>query len=130
MNQVVLVGRTPKEVELRYIPQTEKAVANFTMAVDRQTKDKQADFIRVVCFEKTAELCEKHLGKGKLVAVSGSIRTGSYDDKDGKKVYTTEVYANRVQFLEWKDKDETEVKKNYNDVEGFQAVDDDEMPWA
>ena len=130
MNQVVLIGRTTKEVELRYIPQTEKAVANFTMAVDRQTKDKQADFIRVVCFEKTAELCEKHLGKGKLVAVSGSIRTGSYDDKDGKKVYTTEVYANRVQFLEWKDKDETEVKKNYNGVEGFQAVDDDEMPWA
>ena len=50
--------------------------------------------------------------------------------KTVKKVYTTEVYANRVQFLEWKDKDETEVKKNYNGVEGFQAVDDDEMPWA
>lgn len=102
MNQVVLIGRLTADPALRYIPQSETAVANFSLAVDRPVgkgKEKMADFIRVVAFGKTAELCEKYISKGKQIAVTGRIQTGSYKDKDGKTVYTTEVFAERIEFL-------------------------------
>lgn len=107
LNKVILIGRLVRDPELRYTPNG-KAVANFTLAVDRGFKDKetgesQADFIRIVTWDKQAELCANNLGKGRLVAVDGSIRTGSYE-KDGQKVYTTDVQASRVVFLDWGDK--------------------------
>ena len=107
LNKVILIGRLVRDPELRYTPNG-KAVANFTLAVDRGFKDKetgesQADFIRIVTWDKQAELCANNLAKGRLVAVEGSIRTGSYE-KDGQKVYTTDVQATRVVFLDWGDK--------------------------
>lgn len=135
MNNVVLIGRLTKDPELRYIPQSETAVANFTLAVDRPlAKEKTADFIRIVAFGKTAELCERFLVKGRLVGVQGRIQTGSFKAQSGETKYTTEVYADRVEFLEWGEKsgsDNEERKPKPSQIpEGFQALeDDDDIPF-
>lgn len=108
MNQVQLVGRLTKEPEMRTAGET--PVANFSVAIDRPTaagKEKQTDFPRVVAYGKTAELCERFLAKGRLVAVTGRLQTGSYKSKEGVTVYTTDVVADRVEFLEWGEKTET-----------------------
>ena len=125
MNNVVLIGRLTKDPETRYSGET--AVTTFTLAVDRpMSKDKTADFIRIVTFGKTAELCEKYLAKGRQVAIQGRIQTGSYEDKDGKRVYTTDVIADRVQFLGGKPEQREQNEEQY---EGFQAVDDSDIPF-
>lgn len=131
MNNVVLIGRLTRDPETRYIPQTETAVANFTLAVDRpMAKEKTADFIRIVAFGKTAELVEKYLAKGRLVAVQGRIQTGSYTNKEGETRYTTDVYADRVKFLDWGDRSERSKGADKGDdmavPDGFQAFDDDD----
>lgn len=98
MNKVVLIGRLTRDPELRYT-QAGKAVASFTLAVNRFRKDDVADFIRCSCWGKTAENLAKYQTKGNQIAIAGRIRTGSYNDKDGKKVYTTEVVADEIEFL-------------------------------
>ena len=134
MNNVILIGRLTRDVELRYTT-SQMAVATFTLAIDRPTKadrEKETDFPRVKAFGKTAENCEKYLTKGRMVAVQGSLQTGSYEDKDGKRVYTTDVIANRVEFLEWGDRpqgsaprpQQTHVSEPASVSGGF----DDEMP--
>lgn len=121
MNNAVLIGRLTKDPEMRYIPESQTAVANFTLAVDRPfSKEKQADFIRITVFGKQAENCEKYLEKGRMVAVQGYIKTGSYEKQDGTRVYTTEVVADRVQFLDWGEK-----KQNDGVPEGFAVMEDD-----
>ena len=137
MNNVILIGRLTRDPELRYTT-SQMAVATFTLAIDRPVKagkEKEADFPRVTVFGKTAENCEKYLAKGRMVAVQGSIQTGSYEDKDGKRVYTTDVIANRVEFLEWGDRPQSNTPansgaqaSNFNasDVpDDFQALDED-----
>lgn len=99
MNVVGLVGRLVRDVDLRYTPNGGTAVGRFTLAIPRQTKEKETDFISCVAFGKTAELASTYLSKGKQCAVSGHIQTGSYEKKDGTKVYTTEVIADRVEFI-------------------------------
>lgn len=101
MNKVILTGRLTRDIELRYT-NGQMAVAKFTLAVDRIKKGegKDADFLRVVAFGKTAENCDKFIKKGSLVGVEGSITTGSYQDKNGATVYTTDILADRVEFLE------------------------------
>lgn len=103
INRVVLVGRLTKDPELRYTP-TGVAVARFTLAVNRtfsnQQGEKQADFINVVVWRKQAENTANFLRKGSLAGIEGRIQTGSYEGQDGKRVYTTEVVADSVQFLE------------------------------
>ena len=100
MNNVVLVGRLTKDPELAYGGQnSDIAVCRFTLAVDRPTQDKAADFIRIVAFRKQAENAKQYLAKGRQCAVEGRIQTGSYKDREGKTVYTTDVVANRVEFL-------------------------------
>lgn len=100
MNNVVLIGRLTKDPELAYGGQnSDIAVCRFTLAVDRPTQDKAADFIRIVVFRKQAETAHQYLKKGRQCAVEGRIQTGSYNDREGKTVYTTDVVANRVQFL-------------------------------
>lgn len=103
MNNVILIGRLTRDPELTYL-QNEKqtAKARFNLAVDRpgQTgRDKVADFIPIIVFGKQAENCNQYLGKGSLVAVNGRIQTGSYKNRDGQTVYTTDVFANNVEFL-------------------------------
>lgn len=101
VNNVVLVGRLTKDVELKYT-QSGMAVAKFILAVNRQfKKDGQpdADFIACTAFSKTAENLANFMRKGSQIGVIGNIQTGSYD-KDGTRVYTTDVICNNIQFLE------------------------------
>lgn len=107
MNNVMLIGRLTRDPEVRYTSGSQMAVANFTLAIDRpvrQGEERKADFPRVVVFGRQAETCEKYLAKGRLVAVEGRIQTGSYQNRNGDTVYTTDVVASRVEFLEWGDR--------------------------
>lgn len=100
MNKVVLMGRLTKEPELRYTPSNNTAVCQFTVAVDRRFKtdnQPQADFIPVVAWRQTAEFVSRYFQKGSMIAVQGSIQTGSYE-KDGVKRYTVEISADNVSF--------------------------------
>ena len=102
MNSVILIGRLARDPELRYTPNSQTAIAHITLAVDRpvqQGRERQADFIRVTVFGRQAETVERYLKKGRQVAVSGRIQTGSYQNRDGQTVYTTDVVADRVEFL-------------------------------
>ncbi len=145
MNNVVLIGRLTRDVELRFISGSGRAVANFTLAIDRNlSKDKKAemqqkglptaDFIRVVVWGKQAENCANFLAKGRLVAVNGSIQSSSYKTNTGETRYSTDVLANRVEFLEWGDKNkDMDSSDDFNygiDPSEFQAIeDDDEIPF-
>jgi single-strand DNA-binding protein len=102
LNRIILIGRLTREPELRYT-QSGKAVTNFTLAVDRPFKnangEKEADFINIVVWGQQAENAANYLGKGKLVAVDGSLRIRSYDGQDGQKRWVTEVVADNVRYL-------------------------------
>ena len=102
MNSVDLIGRLTRDPVTRYSSGSQTAVTNFTIAVDRPAKNGEettADFPRITVIGRQAENCERYLKKGRLVAVHGSIQTGSYTDKNGNTVYTTDVLAGRVEFL-------------------------------
>ncbi len=105
MNNVCLLGRLTADPELRTTPNG-NAITTFTIAVNRTYKDKDgslpADFITIVAWRQTAELVCKHFTKGRMIAVQGSIQTGSYTDKDGNKRKTFEVLANHVHFADSK----------------------------
>jgi len=138
MNNVVLIGRLVRDPELQFIPSSGRAVAKFTLAVDKElskemkadfeSKDKPtADFIRITVFGKQAEASANYLKKGLMTSVQGRISTGSYTTKDGDKRFTTEVIANKVEFLEWADskKDSSGAKEPEDEWEGFEASDED-----
>ncbi len=102
MNQVILIGRLTRDPELSYTPNTQSAVCRFTIAVDRPRRngeDAGADFIRITVWGRQAETCDRYLSKGRQVAVAGRIQTGSYKNREGVTVYTTDVVADRVEFL-------------------------------
>lgn len=99
MNKVVLIGRTTKSPELRYAPGTGTAVCRFTLAVPRAFKKDEAEFINCVAFGKIGETIAQYVLKGRQVAISGSIRTGSYDNNAGNKVYTTDVVLDGFEFI-------------------------------
>ena len=109
------------------------AVATFTVAIDRPVRaggERQTDFPRVTVFGKQAENCEKFLAKGRLVGVQGRLQTGSYTNKDGVTVYTTDVVADRVEFLEWGDRGQgsnsSSQSSRIDDAPtGFSAIDED-----
>lgn len=145
MNSVVLIGRLVRDPELRFVAGSGRAVANFTLAVDKNlARDKKkefeekgqptADFIRIVVWGKQAENCANFLTKGRLVAVNGSITTSSFKTNTGETRYSTDVLANNVEFLEWGDKkpgQSTGDDFNFGpDVDDFQAIeDDDDIPF-
>ena len=144
MNQVSLIGRLTRDPEVRYGAASQLAVARFSIAIDRgkdkDGNDRGADFPTIVCFGKTAELVERYLGKGRLVGITGRIQTGSYE-KDGRKVYTTEVLADRVEFLDRGDKAEgsgngggtarqASAPQTQSDIpDGFESLTDDDIPF-
>lgn len=101
MNQVNIIGRITKDIELKYT-QSQQAYARFTVAInkgkDRNGEDMGADFIPVVAWGKNAENCDRFLRKGSLVGVEGNLRSGRFE-KDGKAVNTLDVWATRVEFL-------------------------------
>ncbi len=107
MNKVILMGRLTRDPEVRYTQgDNQMAIARYTLAVDRRfnrgNDENTADFISCVAFGKSGEFAEKYLRKGTKIAVSGRIQTGSYTNKDGVKVYTTEVVVEDQEFAESK----------------------------
>lgn len=124
MNKVQLIGRITRPVEIRYTTGGEPlAVSKFTLAVTRRKKD-EADFISCTAFGRTAEVMEKYVKKGHRIGIVGHIQTGSYE-KDERRIYTTDVIVDEMEFLEPKAQ-----KKTDEDIpSGFEAVDDDEMPF-
>lgn len=105
INSVTLIGRTTREIDLRYTP-SGAAVANFNIAVNRQFKsangERETDFINVVQFGKGAELTAQYVKKGNQIGLTGRIQTRNYENSEGKRIYVTEVVAENVQFLESK----------------------------
>lgn len=97
LNKVILIGRTTEKPDYR---DGETPYARYTLAVDRIGKDKGADFIQCVCFGKTAQFAGQYLQKGTKIAVEGRIQTGSYKNRDGRTVYTTDVVVERHEFCE------------------------------
>lgn len=103
MNNVTLIGRLTKDIELKYATISGKAIAKFTLAVNRDYKNQEgnydADFINCLAFDKRAETLANYVKKGQQVAVKGKIQTGSYDAQDGTKRYTTEVLIEGFDFI-------------------------------
>ncbi len=152
MNNVVLIGRLVRDPELKFIPSNGRAVANFTLAVDKElpkdikadyeSKGKPtADFIRITVFGKSAENCANYLEKGIMTSVIGKISTGSYTTKSGEKRYTTEVIANKVEFIEWgkgssgsnssssSQNNSDDDFANFEEDDIFEPTDDDDIPF-
>ena len=107
MNKVILIGRLTRDPEVRYSQgETPMAIARYTLAIDRRFKregeDQTADFISCVAFGRNGEFAEKYLKQGTKIAVTGRIQTGSYTNKDGNKVYTTDVVVEDHEFVESK----------------------------
>lgn len=107
MNKAILIGRLTRDPEVKYSQnENSTAVARFTLAVDRKFKragdTQDADFISCIAFGKTAEFVERYFHKGEKIVVEGRIQTGSYTNKDGVKVYTTDIAVEQVEFAESK----------------------------
>ena len=130
MNKVVLMGRLTRDLEVRYSTSgdSQLAIARYTLAVDRRFKkdgEATADFIRCVAFGKNGEFAEKYLHQGTKVVIEGRIQTGSYQDKDGKTVYTTEVVVENHEFAESKRvSEENGVNPPPVDSDGFMTIPD------
>ena len=124
MNNWIGIGRLTRDIDVRYAAQTQKAVARFTLAIDDgYGENKKTNFISIVAFGKTAENLEKFSGKGLRIAINGHIQTGSYE-KDGQKVYTTDIVADRIEFIDWKNSEKvSEPDGEY--PQGFAAIDED-----
>lgn len=120
MNSVALIGRLTRDPEIRYTGD-QMAIATFSIAIDRPPRrdgTKETDFPRITVFGRQAENCEKYLKKGRMVGVTGRIQTGSYTNKNGDKVYTTDIVADRVEFLEWGDR-EGGQNNNFGQQSGY-----------
>jgi single-strand DNA-binding protein len=144
MNVAVLMGRLTKNPDVRYSQGPEqKATARFTLAVDRRYRSDDgptADFISCVAFGKTAEFIEKYFRKGMKMSVSGRIQTGSYTNKEGQRIFTTDVVCNEVEFVEKKaagDGSESQaagdVQNGKTDDDGFMNIPDaldDSLPFS
>lgn len=135
MNKSVLIGRLTKAPELKRT-NTNLAYCKFTLAVGRFGKSDKADFINCVAWKKIAENLVKYMGKGSQIGVVGNIQTGSYTNKAGVKVYTTEVNCEQIHFLD--NKKERQENNNYNntsnnnqddDISPNNFISDDDMPF-
>lgn len=144
MNKVILIGRLVRDPEVRYSQgDNATAVARYSLAVDRKFKksgdEQTADFINCIAFGKSGEFVEKYLKKGTKIAVTGRIQTGSYTNKDGQKVYTTDVVVEEHEFVETKGSNENGVNSssgkpsNKADEGGFvnipDEIEDSELPF-
>jgi single-strand DNA-binding protein len=138
MNKCQLVGRLVKDPEIKFAQGTGNAVTKFTVAVNRKYKKEgqpDADFLPVVVFGKTAEAVEKYTAKGKLVSIVGVIQTSNYENKDSVRVYKTEIIADEVNFLEWKDKEGQGNQNNSSSNNDFSSasditpIDDGDIPF-
>ena len=134
MNRAELLGRLTRDPELRFAAGSGTAVSRFTLAVNRRKKQDeekaQADFSSCVALGKTAETISQYFTKGKQIAVSGSIRTGSYDAQDGTKKYTTDVAIDTFDFIGNSNVSNSTDEKGLKDSLGdIMSVEDDDMPF-
>ena len=148
MNKVILMGRLTRDPEVRYTQGDNLAMARYTLAVDRRFKkdgEANADFISCVTFGKSAEFAEKHFKQGTKIAVSGRIQTGSYTNRDGQKVYTTDIVIEEQDFAESKaasqqnnsgnaqnasNNQQAQQPKPQTSPDGFMSADDgEELPF-
>ena len=131
MNKVILMGRLTRDPEVRYSQgESPLAIARYTLAVDRRFNrngdDATADFINCVAFGKSGEFAERYLRKGTKIAVTGRIQTGSYTNKDGVKVYTTEVIVEEQEFAE--SKSEFEANRGSYQQNSYQQQNNYQQP--
>lgn len=132
MNVVCLVGRLTRDPEIR-TTQSGTSVLNFSVAVDRPFKNKStgeydADFPSCVAFDKTAEFIEKYFRKGQRIGLTGRLQTGSYDHKDGHKVYTTDIVVDRAEFVESK-RSELDYAQTAAEPDYYDQSDDTDLPF-
>ena len=128
LNRWIGMGRLTKDADVRYAQKQDgeqMCVARFTLAIDRRGKDAGADFINCVVLGKQGEFVGKYLHKGIKVAVSGRIQTGSYKNKDGNTIYTTEVLIDEIEFAESKKSEQPSEPNEPNESDGFMDVPDD-----
>lgn len=148
MNKVILMGRLTRDPEIRYANnENNTCIANYTLAVDRRFKrqgdEQTADFIRCVAMGKNGEFAEKYLHQGTKIVVEGRIQTGSYTNKDGQKIFTTDVMVESQEFAESKAASAQNGNQNasaptrpnvaQNDSDGFMNIPDaieEELPFA
>ena len=128
MNKVILIGRSTRDVDVRYSQGGDNmAIARISLAVDKKFKrdgEQTADFINCIAFGKTAEVIEKYVVKGTKIAVVGHIQTGSYTNKDGQKVYTTDVVIDELEFCESKSNQSQSNTPKNTDGQGFMNIPD------
>ncbi len=128
MNRVILIGRVTKDIEVRY---GESAYCRFSLAVDR--KKEGVDFLNCVAFGKTAEFIGKYFGKGQRMALEGRIQTGSYTNRDGKKVTTCDIVVDNVEFIEKKSSQSDTESVSQTKMDDFMPIadslDDDGLPF-
>lgn len=132
MNKCVLMGRLTRDTEIRYSQGQngeQMAIARFTLAVDRKGKDGGADFISCVAFGRVAEFVEKWTRQGLKVVLDGRIQTGSYTNKDGMKVYTTDVIVENIEFAESKNAEKTEATKSNADFISIPDEIENDLPF-
>ena len=125
MNKVILMGRLTRDPETRFTQGNNTAVCSFSLAVNRRFKQEgqpDADFINVTAWAKTAEFVSKYFTKGQQVGVIGRMQTRNYDDKDGKKVYVTEVIAEEVYFADSKKEPNATTSEGFMVVEGENSL--------
>ena len=138
MNKVILIGRLTKDPELRYAAGSGTAVCRFTLAVARQFKKDETDFINCIAFNKQGEAIAQYVTKGRQLAVIGNIRTGSYDGQDGIKRYTTDILVESFEFIGNSNNGNVTTNNQNNDYwnmstdNGFgveEPIDDGDMPF-
>lgn len=140
MNKVILMGRLTRDPEVRYTQgEQAMAVARYTLAVDRRGKNQEnsADFIQCVAFGKAGEFAERYLHKGTKIVLTGRIQTGSYTNKEGQRVYTTDIVAEDQEFAESKNAEGGGTYSNQpapapqQNSDGFMSVDENsELPFV
>lgn len=140
MNKVILTGRFTRDPEVRYTNDG-TSIARFSIAVNRrfakEGSDQKADFLNCIAFGKSAEFIEKYFFKGMKVDLSGRIQTGSYTNRDGQKVYTTDIVVEEIEFGESKGSNQSQQKPETphpeTDPDGFMSIPDgidEELPFA
>lgn len=133
INKVILIGRLTKDPELRFAAGSGNGVCKFTIAVNRQFKKNEADFINCVAFGKQAETIAQYMLKGSQIALTGHIQTGSYDAQDGTKRYTTDVLLESFEFIGGGNKNQNNnTGGGFNQAsfdDGMTPVDDGDMPF-
>lgn len=139
MNKVILIGRLTRDPDVRYSQDGKNQTARFNLAVDRRFKQEGAqntDFLPCVAFGKTAQFAETYLHQGEKVCVVGRIRTGSYTNREGQKVYTTDIVAEEIEFCESKkgtgapQQSKQKAPDPMTDESGFMNIPDYELPFS